>query len=86
MVRHGVTVYLNSRTLVVEVGLFIEEEELPFCWDNEKVYYNIKKPIIQYLEELENFELNIPTPPEVWNKSHKHITAKERVPLYIPTG
>ena len=83
MMRHGVTVYLIPITLGGEVGLFIEEEYLPFWRYNEKLYYNIEKPTIKDIEELGSFEINTPTPSDVSNKSDRHITAKSRVVLDI---
>ena len=45
-----------------------------------KHFYNIEKPTIQYLEELEIFEINTTTHSEVWNKYDGHKTEKARVP------
>ena len=63
MMIHGVTFGLTPRNLGGEVVLLIEEEYLSFCWDKENFYYNIYKPTIKDLEELENFELNTPPHP-----------------------
>ena len=60
--------------------MFIEEEHLNFWWVNVKRYYNIEKPKMQDLEELENSDLNAPTPQEVWNKYDRNRTEKARVP------
>ena len=80
MMRHGVTVYLTPGNLSGDRDFFMEEEYLHFWWCNEKPYYNIQKPKMQYLKELESFDLNTPTHSEVCNKSDGHITAKARVP------
>ena len=42
-------------------------------WKN---YYNIDKTTIQDLEKLKRFDINTPTPPEVWNKHDIHRTEK----------
>ena len=47
---HCVTIDLTPITLGEEGVIFIEEEYLPFWWENEKLYYNIENPTIQDLE------------------------------------
>ena len=39
-------------------GLYFNEEYLPFCWDDENLYYNIEKPTEQNPGELEIFDIN----------------------------
>ena len=41
MIKHGVTVAMAPRNLGGDGGLYVDEEYLPFWWDNEKLYYNI---------------------------------------------
>ena len=53
-------------------GLYVDEEYLPFWWDNENIYYNIEKPTEEDLEELEIFDLNSPTPNDYWETSYLH--------------
>ena len=57
MTKHGARVDMTHRNLVGDGGLYVDEEYLPFWWDNEKLYYNIQKPTEENIEELESFEL-----------------------------
>ena len=64
--KHGATVDMTTRNLGGDRGLQVDEEYLPFWWDNEKLYYIIEKPTEEDIEELESFELNLPTPNDIW--------------------
>ena len=66
MMKHGETVDMTPRNLGGDAGLYIEEEYLLFWWDNEKLYYNIKKNNEDDIEELERFEINSTTPNDIW--------------------
>ena len=71
IIIHGGTVDLTPITLGVYRGLFREEKYFLFWWYNENLYYNIVDPTIEDLEELENFEINTPTPLEFWNNFYR---------------
>ena len=43
MMEHGATVDMKPRNLDGDGGLYVDEEYLPFWWDNEKLYYSIEK-------------------------------------------
>ena len=68
MEKHGATVDMTPRNLGGDGGLYVDEEYLPFWWDNEKLYYNIEKPTEEELEELESFNINLPTPNNIWEE------------------
>ena len=76
-IKHGSTVDTTPRNLGSDGGLCVDEEYLPFWWDNENIYYNIKKPTEDDIEELETFELNSPTPNDVWETSTTHIIERK---------
>ena len=57
MTKHGARVDMTHRNLVGDGGVYVDEEYLPFWWNNEKLYFNIHKPIEEDIEELEIFEL-----------------------------
>ena len=42
--KHGSTVHMKPRNLGHDGSLYVDEEYLPFWWDNENIYYNIEKP------------------------------------------
>ena len=65
MMRHGVTVDLNLRTLGVE-GFFHRIIIDSLLVRQLKINYNIYKPTVQDTEDLESFDVNKPTPSEVW--------------------
>ena len=83
MMKHGATVDMTPRNLVDDVGLYVNEDYLPFLWDNENIHYNIEKPTEEDLEELESFELNSPPPDDIWETSSPHQTGKKKVPSGI---
>ena len=56
---------MKPRNLGHDGSLYVDEEYLPFWWDNENLYYNIEKRTEYYLKELESFELNSPTPNDI---------------------
>ena len=60
MMKHGAIVDMTHRNLGGDGGLYVDEEYLPFWWENEKLYYNIEKPTEEDLEELDLdiFEIN----------------------------
>ena len=64
--KHGATVDMTHRNLGGDGGLYVNEEYLPFWWYNENIYYNIEKPTAEDIEELDRFELNSPTPNNIW--------------------
>ena len=66
MMKHGTIVYTTPRNLGGDGGLYVDEEYLPFCWDNKNLYFSIDKPTEEDLEELDVFELNSPTPNGIW--------------------
>ena len=39
--KHGETIDMTPRNLGGDEGLYVDEENLPFWRDNEKLYYNI---------------------------------------------
>ena len=43
MIKHGEKVDMTPRNLVGDGGLYVDEEYIPFWWDNKKLYYNIDK-------------------------------------------
>ena len=59
---------MKPRNLGGDGGLYVDEEYIPFWWDDEKLYYNIEKPTEVDIKELESFEINSPTPNAIWGK------------------
>ena len=55
--KHGATVDMTHINQVGVGCLYVDEGYIPFCWDNEKLYYNIQKPTEEDIEELDIFEL-----------------------------
>ena len=44
LMRHGIKVDLTPRILGGVGAMYIEEEYMPFKWDNEKLFVKIEKP------------------------------------------
>ena len=84
MIKHWATVAMAPRNLGGDEGLYVDEEYLPFRWDNEKLYYNKEKLSEEELEELDMFELNSPTPNAIWETSYPHQTGKKMFPSDKP--
>eukprot|EP00957_Ditylum_brightwellii_P158140 12037107-Ditylum_brightwellii.AAC.1 len=51
--RHGVKMDLIPRNLGGEGAMYVDEEYMPFGWDEEKLYLKICKPTTGELRELE---------------------------------
>ena len=68
MMKHGATVDMKPRNLGGDGGFNVDEEYLPFLW-NEKLYQNIDKHTEEDIEELESFYLNSPTQNDIWETS-----------------
>ena len=83
MIKHEKNIDMTPRNMSVDGGLYVDGGYLPFCWDNENLYYNTEKPTEEDLEELKIFELNSPTPNNIWGKSYQHGTEKKKVPSDI---
>eukprot|EP00957_Ditylum_brightwellii_P117595 8968823-Ditylum_brightwellii.AAC.1 len=60
--RHDIRVDLTPKPLGEKGEVVIEEEEIPFEWDDEKLYLRIAKLNEGDLEELEFFELSSKIP------------------------
>ena len=41
MMKHGASVDMIPKNLGGGGGLYFDVEYIPFCWDNEKLYYNM---------------------------------------------
>ena len=66
IIKDGATVDTTNRNLVGDGGLYVDEEYLQFWRDNENLYYNIEKTTEENLKQLESFEINSPTPNDIW--------------------
>ena len=84
MMKYGETVDMTPRNLGGDRGLYVDEEYLPFWWDNGKLYYNIEKYNEEDIEELGRFELKSPTPNDIWETSYLYQMGKKEVPSEIP--
>eukprot|EP00957_Ditylum_brightwellii_P063868 4846203-Ditylum_brightwellii.AAC.1 len=60
MMKHGIHVDLVPKKLGGEGAIYIDEEHIPFEWDDEKFFWKTSKPNEEDLESLETFELNLP--------------------------
>ena len=58
MMKQGATVDITPINLGGDGGLYVNEEYIPFWWDNEKLYYNIYITTEEEHEELESFDIN----------------------------
>ena len=81
LMRHGIHVDLTPATLGGTGGIKIEDQFLPFEFDNEKLFYNISKPTQDDLDTLEWFELTSPCPITTSRRNKKKI-----LPEDIPIG
>ena len=68
IMKHESTVDMTPSNLGGDGGLYVDEEYLPFWWDNEKIYYNIEKTTEENLEEIESFDINSLKPNKNWEK------------------
>eukprot|EP00957_Ditylum_brightwellii_P175982 13400380-Ditylum_brightwellii.AAC.1 len=59
MMKHKIHVDLVPKKLGGEGKIYVDEECIPFEWDNEKLFWKISKPNEEDLESLETFELNL---------------------------
>eukprot|EP00957_Ditylum_brightwellii_P202325 15329661-Ditylum_brightwellii.AAC.1 len=60
MMKHGIHVDLVPKKLGGEGKICVDEECIPFEWDDKKLFWKISKPNEEDLESLEKFELNSP--------------------------
>ena len=81
VMRHGHVVDLTPKDLDGEGAMWVDEEYMPFVWDQEKLFFRIEKPNEGELGELEIFELNTPTPDEAFRS---HYTSRRRKKLTLP--
>eukprot|EP00957_Ditylum_brightwellii_P001825 140938-Ditylum_brightwellii.AAC.1 len=58
MMWHGISVDLTPTPLGGSGEMYVDEEHIPFEWDNEKLFLKIQKPNEEDMEKLEIFELN----------------------------
>jgi len=60
MMKHGVKVDMVPLKYGGTGGIKIDDEHLPFSFDDEKLYWEISKPTCDDLDTLKWFELNPP--------------------------
>eukprot|EP00957_Ditylum_brightwellii_P028330 2139672-Ditylum_brightwellii.AAC.1 len=60
MMKHGIHVDLMPQCFRGKDAIEVDEEHLPFEWDNEKLFWKISKQTKEELKSLETFELNSP--------------------------
>ena len=65
MMKHGVKVDMKPSNLGGDGSLYVDEEYLPFWWNNEKMHYSVEKPTEEKLEQFEIFELNSQKPNDI---------------------
>eukprot|EP00957_Ditylum_brightwellii_P134758 10273766-Ditylum_brightwellii.AAC.1 len=58
MMKHGIHVDMVPKTLERNGAIYVDEEHIPFEWDEKKLFWTITKPNKEDLEGLEMFELN----------------------------
>jgi hypothetical protein len=80
--KHGISFDLTPTSFGGKGGMKVDNEFIPFKYDNEKLYLNISKPTSEDLDMLEWFELSSPYPTMVDNiQRTKKITSNEDIPL-----
>eukprot|EP00957_Ditylum_brightwellii_P079707 6060399-Ditylum_brightwellii.AAC.1 len=72
--RHGIAIDLTPATLGGSVGMYVEEEHIPFEWDEDKLYLRIEMPNEEDMEKLEMLELNSRVP----DKALKNSSARRK--------
>jgi hypothetical protein len=60
MMKHGVKIDMIPPKYGGKGSITIDDENLPFMFDDEKLYWEIAKPIQDNLDILKWFELNPP--------------------------
>ena len=65
-------------------GLYVDEEYLPFLWENKNIYNNTEKPTGEDLEELYIFDINSLTPNDIRETLSTHQTGNGKVPSHLP--
>jgi hypothetical protein len=75
MMRHGVIMDLTPGKFGGEGGMRVEEEFFPFCFDDEKLFFEIEHPTPEDMETFDWYELTSPYPflNEVRRKKKKVI-------------
>ena len=70
MMGHGIDVDMRPTKFNGRQGIKVDEEFMPFDFDNEKLYWKNSKPTQDNLKNLQLFEL---TPPRIvgWNRPHR---------------
>ena len=81
LMRHGIKVDLTPTSFGGEGGLQIEDQFLPFEFDQEKLFFKISKPTQDDLDSLEWFELTSPYP--ILNETSRR-NKKKILPENIP--
>ena len=66
MMIHGAKDDMIPMNLSGDGFLYVDETYLLFRWDNENIYYNIQKHTEEYLIDSKIFEINLPTPNDIW--------------------
>eukprot|EP00957_Ditylum_brightwellii_P158919 12095787-Ditylum_brightwellii.AAC.2 len=69
MMQHGISVDITPKPYGGNGEMEIDEENIPFEWDEEKLFLYIKKPNEEDMESLETFELNSPVPDKAFETS-----------------
>ena len=82
LMRHGIAMDLTPATLGGSGEMYVEEEHIPFEWDEEKLYLRIEMPNEEDMEKLEIFELNSRIP----DKALENSSARRKKKVKSPSG
>ena len=81
LMRHGIKVDLTPTSFGGEGGIKIQDQFLPFEFDQEKLFYKIMKPSQDDLDSLEWFELTSPYPILNEPRRNKKKLLPENIPI-----
>jgi hypothetical protein len=81
MMKHGIRVDLVPPKYGGTGGITVDGELQPYCFDNEKLYWNIPKPTRDDMDILRWIEIN---PPTLLGKERIRQRKKVEIPHNIP--
>jgi hypothetical protein len=80
MMRHGIQMDLTPRKFGGERGMTVENESFPFCFDDERLFSEIKHPTPEDLDMYNWYELTSPYPFLNEVRQHKKRVLETDVP------